>query len=340
MKDKLLFGITESGIMHTDEDPTISLENKFQMVKSSGVYDYLDKTPLKEDINRYLRYSEKYDLPILAGGWYYVLGRDEELLMDNLRIGAQLGSLVHNTQIIMDHADGTLVTNDQVAEIYLKAYELGESVGCLPTFEVHVNMWSEDFRRIEIVAEQVKRRGVPFQMTLDHSHVIFKIDNPREQEVFGIQESIEKGDLVLDPFQKDHICGKWIHRGFVRHCHARAAVPNNPRNVWKHHPSLEELPSQHPKDTVGRGIQYPFIKPETGQWHSDWDESKLEPWKEVLRQLMHHHASHSESTLRTISTEFIPHPDYGGGAKYSIFENSCACARWLRETWKDISNSG
>ena len=339
MKDNLLFGITESGIMHTDDDPTISLENKFQMVKSSGVYDYLDKTPLKEDINRYLRYSEKYDLPILAGGWYYVLGRDEELLMDNLRIGSQLGSLVHNTQIIMDHADGTLVTNDQVAEIYLKAYELGESVGCLPTFEVHVNMWSKDFRRIEIVAEQVKRRGVPFQMTLDHSHVIFKIDNPREQEVFGIQESIEKGDLVLDPFQKDHICGKWIHRGFVRHCHARAAVPNNPRNVWKHHPSLEELPSQHPKDTVGRGIQYPFIKPETGQWHSDWDESKLEPWKEVLRQLMHHHASHSESTLRTISTEFIPHPDYGGGAKYSIFENSCACARWLRETWKDISNS-
>ena len=100
MKDKLLFGITESGIMHTDEDPNISLENKFQMVKSSGVYDYLDKTPLKEDINRYLRYSEKYDLPILAGGWYYILGRDEELLMDNLRIGAQLGSIVHNTQWI------------------------------------------------------------------------------------------------------------------------------------------------------------------------------------------------------------------------------------------------
>ena len=192
MKDKLLFGITESGIMHTDEDPTISLENKFQMVKSSGVYDYLDKTPLKEDINIYLRYSEKYDLPILAGGWYYVLGRDEELLMDNLRIGAQLGSLVHNTQIIMDHADGTLVTNDQVAEIYIKAYELGESVGCLPTFEVHVNMWSEDFRRIEIVAEQVNRRGVPFRMTLDHSHVIFKIDNPIEQEVFSIGESIDR----------------------------------------------------------------------------------------------------------------------------------------------------
>ena len=338
MKDKLLFGITESGIMHTDEDPNISLENKFQMVKSSGVYDYLDKTPLKEDINRYLRYSEKYDLPILAGGWYYVLGRDEELLMDNLRIGAQLGSIVHNTQIIMDHADGTLVTNDQVAEIYIKAYEFGESVGCIPTFEVHVNMWSEDFRRVEIVAEQVKRKGVPFRMTLDHSHVIFKIDNPIEQDVFSIGKSIDSGDLVLDPNKNNHICGKWINKGFVGHCHARSTVPNNPKNIWQHHSCLEELVSQHPKNTVGRGIQYPFIRPKKGQWHSDWQESMLEPWKEVIIQLMMYHQNNNESFLRTISTEFIPFPDYGGGAKYSIFENSIACAEWLRETWDGISN--
>ena len=58
MKDKLLFGITESGIMHTDEDPNISIENKFKKVKSSGVYDYLDKTPLKEDIYRYLNFDK------------------------------------------------------------------------------------------------------------------------------------------------------------------------------------------------------------------------------------------------------------------------------------------
>ena len=95
--------------------------------------------------------------------------------------------------------------------------------------------------------------------------------------------------------------------------------------------------SQHPKYTIGRGIQYPFIKPGPGQWHSEWDESLLEPWKEVLSQLMGYHALHSESQLKTISTEFIPNPDYGGGAKYSIFENSLACAQWLRETWNTIS---
>ena len=35
----------------------------------------------------------------------------------------------------------------------------------------------------------------------------------------------------------------------------------------------------------------------------------------------------------TLSTEFIPYPDYGGGAKYSIFEHSVACATWIREEW-------
>ena len=239
----------------------------------------------------------------------------------------------------MDHVKGQLVSDEQVAEIYIKAYEIGEETGCRPTFEVHVNMWSEDFLRVERVADLVERRGIPFHMTLDHSHVIFKIDNPREQKVFNIRESIKNGDLVLDPFQKDNICGTWINRCFVQHCHARASVPNNPRNIWKHHPGMEDFPSQHPKYTVGRGIQYPFIKPEPGQWHSEWDESKLEPWKEVIRQLMRYHASHSESTLKTISTEFIPNPDYGGGAKYSIFENSVACAKWLKETWNEISKS-
>ena len=230
-----------------------------------------------------------------------------------------------------------MVTNEEVANIYLRAYEFGEKVGCKPTFEVHVNMWSEDFRRIEIVADIVESKGIPFRITLDHSHVIFKINNPVEQQVFNIKESIDNGDLELDPFIENNICGKWINRGLVGHCHARAAVPNNPKNVWKHHTDLNEMPSLHPKNTIGRGIQYPFIKPEPGQWHSNWEESKLEPWKQVIRNLMQYHFQNKNSSLKTISTEFIPAPDYGGGAKYSIFENSIACAEWLKETWENMS---
>ena len=68
MKQELLIGITESGVMHTDADPPISLDTKFQMVKESGVYDYFDKTPPLELEDDYRRCSEKYELPILAGG--------------------------------------------------------------------------------------------------------------------------------------------------------------------------------------------------------------------------------------------------------------------------------
>jgi len=339
MARELLIGINESGVMTCDADPPYDLETRFRLAKESGAYDYFDKTPPADQASAYARLAEKYELPILAGGWFYVLGRDEDLLEANLRLGAALGSRVHNTQIMMDHADGHLVTDEEVAEAYLRAYDVGAACGCVATFEVHVNMWSEDFAAVERVADLVEARGVPFLMTLDHSHVIFKIDNPREQEVYGIDAAIAAGDLILDPFVPGNVCDRWIGRGLVGHAHARAAVPNNPRNVWQHHESLEALNSSlHPKDTVGRGIQYPFVEPAPGEWHSDWDESRLEPWKEVLRHLMAWHAAHDDR-LTTLSTEFIPHPDYGGGAKYSIFENSVACARWLRETWAEASAS-
>jgi len=324
MSKNLPIGITESGVMLTDTDVPFDLDTKFRMVRDAGVFDYIEKTPPAELEGDYARCSEKYDLPIRAGSWFYALGRDEGLLEENLKLGGRLGSVVHNTQILAQHADGRLVSNDEVAEIYLRAFDWGEQAGCVPAFEVHVNMWSEDFRRISEVADRVEARGVPFRMTLDHSHIIFKIDNPKEQEVFDIRGDVESGALVLDPFEPANVCAEWIERGFVWHAHARAAVPANPINVW----------AKHDDGSPGRGIQYPFIQPSAGQWHSNWNQERLESWKEVVRQLMRHHADSDNNNLGQISTEFIPFPDYGGGAKYSIFENSIACARWLRETWE------
>ncbi len=329
MTKDLLIGITGGGVLHTDSDPLPSLEEQFAMVKESGVYDYFDKTPPTEQMRDYLKMSEKYDLLIFAGGWFYVLGRDEILLAENLKKGAALGSRVHNTQIMAHHVDGHLVTDEEVEETYLRAYEVGEKVGCYPTFEVHVNMWSEDFRRVALVGEKVEARGIPFRMTLDHSHVIFKIDNPEEQKVFNIDQPIQTGELILDPYQANNVCDQWIQRGYVWHCHARAAVPSNPKNIW----------GKHPDGTIGRGIQYPFIEPKPGEYHSDWDEKKLEPWKEVVRNLMRFAANSENNHCQQISTEFIPPPDYGAGNKYSIFEHSVACAKWLRSTWQEISTA-
>ncbi len=334
--DTLYFGITETGVLHTDADQPLDLESKFHLVKQAGVFDYLDKTPPVDQVSEYRRLSDKYELPVLAGGWFYTLGRDESLLEQNLRIGAELGSLVHNVQLRMDHAEGRLVSNEEVAEAYLHAHEIGASRGCLPVFEIHVNMWSEDFRRVAIVGAMVERRGVPFRITLDHSHVIFKIGNTREQSVFSIDAAVADGSLVLDPYSPGNVCDVWIEKGYVGHAHARSTVPNNPLNIWGQHPSLDELPSSlHPRDVTGRGIQYPFIEPAPGEWHSTWDASKLEPWKEVMRHLMAYRAHQENSAFQTISCEFIAFPDYGQGAGYSNLDNSIACTAWLRSIWDD-----
>ena len=321
---ELKLGITEASIMHTDTDEPFDLETRFRMVKESGVYDYYDKTPPEDQEDEYLAMSEKYQVPILAGGWFYQLGKDEQLLKSNLALGGRLGSKVHNTQIFWRHHDGHEVTNEEVMAIYLQAAEWGEQAGCTPTFEVHINMWSEDFRRVSQVADLVEKHGVPFKMTLDHSHVIFKIDNEPELKMFGLADALAAGELILDPALAGNICQEWIDRGFVYHTHARASVPKNPRNTFQ----------EDHKGRPGRGVQYPFIEPEPGQYvEAVWREERLEPWKQVIRNLLE-----SQSQLdgtSTISTEFIPFPDYGGGHKYSIWENSVACATWIRAAQLD-----
>ena len=164
------------------------------------------------------------------------------------------------------------------------------------------------------VGEMVEKRGIKFNMTLDHSHVMFKIDNPREQEVQGMRADIEAGRLELNPFKPNDVCTQWINRNWIAHCHARAAAPNNPVNVW----------AKYPDGRFGRGVQYPFRKPGPGEWHSEWKEENLEPWKEVLRRLLRFNATDPKGCLGQITTEFLVSTDYGAGAKYSIWQDSIA----------------
>ena len=320
----LLVGITATGIIH--DDPFVDVEGKFEMVKAEKVFDYIDRTPPPAELDAYRHASEKHGIPLLAGGFFYTLGRDEPLLDWNLRVAAQLGTRVHNVQIRTHDAQGTFVSNERVAETYLWAAELGDKYGICPSFEVHINMWSEHFGRVEQVATLVEQRGIPFHMTLDHSHVIFKMDNPREQEVQGMRPDVESGRLILDPYMPGSVTERWIKANWVRHAHARPAVPANPINIW----------ARHPDGSFGRGVQYPFIEPQAGEWHSPWAAHRLEPWKEVVRQLLRHHFEDPGSKLETLSLEMIANTDYGAGAKYSLFRNNVACASWIRSEWEAL----
>ncbi|MCY4097468.1 MAG: hypothetical protein OXF40_04300 [Rhodospirillales bacterium] len=326
MATDLLFGIQTNGIKHTHADPMPEIDTRFRMVRDAGVFDYVDKTPAPGEVREFLAARDRYGIPVRAGGWFYTLGRDEDLLVHNLEVGRDLGSLVHNVQFLANHADGHEVTDDEVVSACLRAAEAGDRIGVTPCFEVHVNMWSEDFRRVDSVGRSVESHGVPFNMTLDHSHVIFKIDNPEEQDIGGIREAVAAGEVVLDPYAPGNVCQRWIDFGWVRHCHARAAVPNNPKNVA----AVDE------DGNPGRGIQYPFKQPAPGEYHAEWREAALEPWKEVIRALLRHHAADDAATLGQISTEFIPNLDYGEGCQYSLFEQAIACVEWMRATWAEL----
>jgi hypothetical protein len=327
MKQELLFGIQTNGIRHTEADGMPDIDTRFAMVRDAGVFDYVDKTPDVHEIEDFRTASQKYGLPVRGSGWFYTIDRDEDLLARNLEIARDLGSVVHNVQIRADKADGQLASNEEIVNFYEMALELGDRLGVLPCLEVHVLMWSEDFRRVSPVGHLAEARGLPFYMTLDHSHVIFKIDNPDEQKVFDITDDVHSGRLVLDPFRDGDVCSEWINNNWIGHCHARSAVPNNPRNV----DAMDE------NGNPGRGIQYPFVRPAPGTWvreeYGDWTEEALEPWKEVVRRLMRHHANTPDSPLGQISTEFIPNLDYGEGCGYSLFEQAIACVEWMRTEW-------
>ncbi|MDP6873868.1 MAG: hypothetical protein QF521_10095, partial [Alphaproteobacteria bacterium] len=141
--------------------------------------------------------------------------------------------------------------------------------------------------------------------------------------VLDIRGDVEAGRLVLDPFKDGDVCSEWIGQNWVGHCHARAAIPNNPLNL-----------DAHDEDgNPGRGIQYPFVEPKPGTYHAAWRAEALEPWKQVVRGLLAHHASDEASPLGQISTEFIPNLDYGQGCRYSLFEQAIACVEWMRAEW-------
>ena len=71
MATKLLFGIQTNGIRHTEIDGMPNIDTRFRMVKEAGVHDYVDKTPNPDEIEEFENASEKYGLPVRAGGWFH-----------------------------------------------------------------------------------------------------------------------------------------------------------------------------------------------------------------------------------------------------------------------------
>jgi sugar phosphate isomerase/epimerase len=184
MTPTLQIGVNIDGVLHRDDMPPVDAESRFRMIADAGVFDYVEMNPPEGiALAPYLGLSERYALPVRVIGGIFCAGCDEAHLRHIIEWAPRFGSKVLNCQLYASHADGHRLTDAEVAQFYVQACEWADTAGCIPSLEVHVDMWSEDFGRVARVGELLARDGIALRLTLDHSHLIFKIGNAYELDV-------------------------------------------------------------------------------------------------------------------------------------------------------------
>lgn len=338
MKKMFLMGCAGRGVIPSSMQKPVSDEElpvmeQFRLQKEAGLWDFVDRIPPDdESLKEYVAASEKYGIPVLTGSWTYVLGKDEAVIRSNIDRAKHAGSKYHNLMIWAKHADGHYVTNDEVVESYLRTYDYAQGKGITISFESHVDMWSEDFRRVSRVAEMVRQRGIPYNHCMDYSHNIFKIGNEVEHAVSqmrGDREAIRK----LDPFNDDSYADEWLNQNMVVWTQVRPAAPNGPLNWWAGETGPWDGLGY---DRPGRSIQYPFSQPKPGEWHTEeWHAHKLACTKELVRKVIDHYLDTPESAMAVMTIDNINLPAYGTGWKYNMFADSCLVAKFVRELYAE-----
>jgi hypothetical protein len=317
-------GINIDGVLIHDGIARPKAETRFAWIRHSGAFDYIEKNiDPGEDFAPYFGWVERYGVPIRVFGGIFCAGQDEARMRWGLRTGGQLGARVFNMQLYARHGAGRPITDRQVADWFLDAMEHGTASGCLPSMEVHVDMWNERFRRVEAVANLLAQSNVTLRLTLDHSHLVFKIGHADELARSGLQDEPEGARALLAPGHATTLYEHWLREGWVAHAHTRSVAPGVAHNAAMNR--ARALP--------GRAIQYPLVAPPEGSFHAGWQADRLADWKQAVRELLGWMQRSPDTTPAQISCEFIPFADYGGGSRYSIWANNLACAAWLREEW-------
>jgi hypothetical protein len=316
-------GCTYNFLQPYEEVPPL---RRFEMVRDTGAFDYINWLPPSRILSECARASDKTGIPMTTGNCGHQLGNDDPKLAQNVRDAATVGMQLLNVMLNTYAADGHELTDQEIVDTYCRTAELGQSLGVAVSFELHVDCWSEKYKRVRPIIEAVRQRGVAFNLTLDYSHVIFKIDNPEQQDISDVREDVGAGRIILDPFEPGSILSEWLGLDVIGFAQFRPVAPHNPRNIW----------AKNPDGSLPRGIMYPFLKPGPGEWHSQWHAYMLATCKEAFRVVFRHHLTHASSPLKYVITEMIARADYGLNAKFSLLEHNAACARWIRSTWSQL----
>lgn len=325
-------GIQASSAQHpvSLEEPTIY--EKFELLTEAQVWDFIDHIPIHHGlVDDYIKASQHANLPIYSGYGCYVWGKHEDEFKNNIALTSAVGATYHNIMLAAKDVNYQFLTDQQIAAAYLYFYEYAQKNGVNITFENHVDNWSEDYRRVLKIADLVEREGVPFNLAMDYSHCIFKIENPIESHISFKGEP--EATRQLDPFYADSFADQWLNRNVVHWGQVRPAVPNNPRNLWSEETSPWE---GYGFGRPGRGIQYPFTQPNQGEWPGDvWHAHKLAATKEVIRKMIDHYLSSPDTQFRMMTVDNINLWSYGLGWTYNMFQDSCNVAQYIREIYAE-----
>jgi len=106
-------------------------------------------------MDEYIRFSQKYGLPMHPGTARFVVSRDDAAFARNMAKAARLQSTFRNIMVRTYQADGHFVTDEEVVDCYRRVWEIGERVEIKLAFEMHAATRSMDFRRVVPLAQEV-----------------------------------------------------------------------------------------------------------------------------------------------------------------------------------------
>ncbi|NUT85062.1 xylose isomerase [Pseudomonas corrugata] len=310
-------GINIDGAMNHDGELSPSLEQQFGLIREH--FDYVEKTlHAHESLEPWLTASSDFDVPIEVLGGIFQPGEDDARCLETLRLAKAHSIPIVNCQIRPPLGRSEDADLESIGRLYLRMLEQADG-STLPCLEPHVDMWLERFERVAALGCWLAARGAPLHLTIDHSHLIYRIDNLEQLQAAGI-DTLEAGRRLLSPDSASAFYRQWQSKHWISHAHARCVQVNAPPNTRM----------ERRAGLPGRGIQYPIRQPlDDPDWIA-WDESQCTPWKRAVDIMLQWRAEHPDMLLRRISCEFIPYPDYGGGSRYSLIEQNMACAEWLR----------
>jgi hypothetical protein len=300
----------------------------FELCKETGAFDYINWLPPSRLVNDCIAASEKTGLPMTTGNCTHTFAPGNARLFEFIETAGRVSMAMLNVMLLTYAEDGHELTDAEILDLYMKAADFAAERNVEVSFELHVDCWSEKYKRVNPIIEAARAKGYKFNFTLDYSHVVFKIDNPEQQEISDVRSDVEAGRIILDPFEKGSLLDDWLAQNVISFAQFRPVAPNQPVNVW----------ARNSDGSIPRGIMYPFIKPGPGEWHSPWSAYRLAPCKEAFRKVLRYHLTHDASPLRYVITEMIARPDYGENAKFSLLEHNAACARWIRSAWTQLKS--